>query len=33
VLPEPPPDQHNAVVDARHNLVRWRAIQAVTSPG
>jgi len=33
VLPEPPDDQHDALVDARHNLVRWRTIQALTSPG
>jgi 3'-5' exoribonuclease Rv2179c-like domain len=27
-LPEPPPDQHDALADARHNLARWRAMQA-----
>lgn len=26
VLPAPPPDQHDALADARHNLARWRAM-------
>jgi len=25
-LPEPPPDQHDALADARHNLARWQAM-------
>jgi len=28
VLPAPPPNQHDALADARHNLGRWRAINA-----
>ncbi len=28
VLPSPPPDAHDALADARHNLARWRAIEA-----
>ena len=28
-LPEPPPDAHDALADARHNLARWR----VMTPG
>jgi hypothetical protein len=31
-LPEAPADQHDALADARHNLARWRALQAVSSP-
>ncbi|TAM92195.1 MAG: polyadenylate-specific 3'-exoribonuclease AS [Jatrophihabitans sp.] len=27
-LPAAPPDQHDALADARHNLARWRAIRA-----
>jgi hypothetical protein len=26
-LPQPPPDAHDALADARHNLVRWRVIE------
>ena len=26
-LPSPPEDAHDALADARHNLVRWRAIE------
>jgi hypothetical protein len=26
-LPSPPPDAHDALADARHNLVKWRAIE------
>jgi hypothetical protein len=26
-LPDPPPDQHDALADARHNLARWRAME------
>jgi hypothetical protein len=25
-LPAAPPDQHDALADARHNLARWRAL-------
>jgi hypothetical protein len=25
-LPGPPPDQHDALADARHNLARWQAL-------
>jgi hypothetical protein len=25
-LPPPPPDQHDALADARHNLERWKAL-------
>jgi len=33
-LPDPPPDQHDALADARHNLARWNAIlAAVASAG
>jgi hypothetical protein len=32
-LPAPPPNAHDALVDARHNLVRWNAIQAHLSNG
>ena len=28
-LPGPPVDQHDALADARHNLERWRALEAV----
>lgn len=28
-LPPAPPDQHDALADARHNLARWRVLQAV----
>lgn len=28
VLPPAPADQHDALADARHNLARWRAIEA-----
>jgi hypothetical protein len=27
-LPAPPEDAHDALADARHNLLRWRAIEA-----
>jgi 3' exoribonuclease, RNase T-like len=30
LLPPPPADQHDALADARHNLVRWQAISAAT---
>ena len=30
VLPSAPPDQHDALADARHNLARWKAIAAST---
>lgn len=30
-LPPAPIDQHDALADARHNLARWRAIQAALS--
>jgi len=26
-LPDAPPDQHDALADARHNLARWQAMQ------
>jgi hypothetical protein len=26
-LPEPPPDQHDALADARHNLARWMVME------
>ena len=26
-LPKPPPDQHSALADARHNLARWQAME------
>jgi hypothetical protein len=26
-LPPAPPDQHDALADARHNLARWKALQ------
>ena len=26
-LPPAPPDQHDAIADARHNLARWKAIE------
>lgn len=29
-LPAAPPDQHNALADARHNLARWHALAAAT---
>ena len=29
-LPSAPPDQHDALADARHNLARWKAIAAST---
>jgi hypothetical protein len=29
-LPAAPPDQHDALADARHNLARWKAIAAAT---
>jgi 3' exoribonuclease, RNase T-like len=28
LLPPGPPDQHDALADARHNLARWRAVTA-----
>ena len=30
-LPPAPPDQHDALADARHNLARWHAIAAATA--
>jgi hypothetical protein len=27
-LPPAPPDQHDALADARHNLARWKALQS-----
>src|ERR1700712_789782 len=27
-LPSAPPDQHDALADAKHNLARWRALEA-----
>ena len=30
-LPTPPNDAHDALADARHNLARWRAIEAYLS--
>ena len=29
-LPQLPDDQHDALVDARHNLARWRALDALS---
>ncbi|HVX42450.1 MAG TPA: polyadenylate-specific 3'-exoribonuclease AS [Mycobacteriales bacterium] len=29
-LPSPPPDQHDALADARHNLARWRAMEGTS---
>jgi hypothetical protein len=29
-LPSIPPDQHDALVDARHNLARWQALAALS---
>jgi hypothetical protein len=29
-LPAAPPDQHDALADARHNLARWRVLSEVT---
>jgi hypothetical protein len=26
-LPDPPPDAHDALADARHNLLRWRVLR------
>jgi hypothetical protein len=31
-LPPAPPDQHDALADARHNLARWRALARATEP-
>ena len=31
-LPEPPSDQHDALADARHNLARWRVLEAMAAP-
>jgi hypothetical protein len=33
VLPDQPPDQHDALADARHNLLRWQVIEAARSGG
>jgi hypothetical protein len=33
VLPPTPADQHDALADARHNLARWRAIEAIRRAG
>jgi hypothetical protein len=30
-LPAAPPDQHDALADARHNVARWRALDASTT--
>jgi hypothetical protein len=30
-LPAAPPDQHDALADARHNLARWRAVDGTAS--
>jgi hypothetical protein len=30
-LPAAPPDQHDALADARHNLARWRVLAATRS--
>ena len=30
-LPQAPPDQHDALADARHNRARWRALPQLTS--
>jgi hypothetical protein len=32
LLPGAPDDQHDALADARHNLARWRIIEAVRDP-
>ncbi len=32
-LPPAPPDQHDALADARHNLARWRALTALDRTG
>jgi hypothetical protein len=32
-LPPPPPDKHDALADARHNLARWQALTAMPSGG
>ena len=32
-LPAAPPDQHDALADARHNLARWQAIEILESSG
>jgi hypothetical protein len=32
-LPVAPPDQHDALADARHNLARWRAITVPAQSG
>jgi hypothetical protein len=32
-LPAAPPDQHDALADARHNLARWRALEILESSG
>ena len=32
-LPAPPADAHDALVDARHNLVRWQSMTAWAGPG
>ncbi|MCU1690450.1 MAG: uncharacterized protein JWN20_2378 [Jatrophihabitantaceae bacterium] len=31
-VPPQPPDQHNALADARHNLARWQATLAAAQP-
>jgi hypothetical protein len=30
-MPSAPPDQHDALADARHNLARWRVLQGLGS--
>ncbi|WP_026212284.1 polyadenylate-specific 3'-exoribonuclease AS [Longispora albida] len=32
-LPSAPPDQHDALADARHNLARWQVLQGVRHTG
>jgi len=27
-LPQPPADSHDALADARHNLLRWQTIES-----
>ena len=31
-LPGPPPNQHDALADARHNLARWQVLAALSPP-
>jgi hypothetical protein len=32
-LPPPPPDAHDALADARHNLARWRVLEPLRPRG